>query len=91
MLVLHKWEVLKLMRQEDLAGFTKYSVVGDIQEELLKEQFYRWADHMTVALSCAVCPTEACGTFGKDLLLCIISAAIQAPTGGSTMVDLLRN
>jgi hypothetical protein len=40
-LVLHKWDVLKMMRPEDLAGFAKYSIVGDIQEERLKEQFYR--------------------------------------------------
>lgn len=40
-LVLHKWDVLKMVRPEDLSGFTKYSVVGDIQEERLKEQFYR--------------------------------------------------
>lgn len=40
-LVLHKWDVLKMMRAEDLAAFTKYSIVGDIQEERLKEQFYR--------------------------------------------------
>lgn len=40
-LVLHKWDVLNAIEPSLLAELPRFSVAGNIDEELLVEQFYR--------------------------------------------------
>ena len=42
MLVLQKWDVLNAIDQSLLAELPRFSAVGNIDDELLVEQFYRW-------------------------------------------------
>lgn len=63
-----------MVRPEDLSGFTKYSVVGDIQEERLKEQFYRCVQGALHTMSSSVVTMIAYMT-GHDTDGCVFVLA----------------
>ena len=39
--IINKWDLLKMLSQEQIAAFAQSAIIGSIDENLLKEQFYR--------------------------------------------------
>lgn len=39
--IINKWDLLKMLSADHLAAFSQAAIIGNIDETLLKEQFYR--------------------------------------------------